>query len=68
MTDPSAQRYEELDYADVLAKDLKVMDGAAIALARDNSLPVIVFSIKEAGNIVRVLRGTAHSTTIQHLR
>lgn len=66
--DPAAQRYDELDYADVLSKDLKVMDGAAIALARDNSLPVIVFSIKEAGNIVRVLRGTAHCTTIQHVR
>lgn len=66
--DPSAVRYGELDYADVLAKDLKVMDGAAIALARDNSLPVIVFSIKEAGNIVKVLRGEAHCTTIRHLR
>ena len=66
--DPAAKRYDELDYADVLAKDLKVMDGAAIALARDNSLPVIVFSIKEAGNIVKVLRGTAHCTTIRHIR
>ena len=66
--DPSAQRYDDLDYADVLAKDLKVMDGAAIALARDNCLPVIVFSIKEAGNIVKVLRGTAHCTTIRHIR
>ena len=42
--DPGAQRYDELTYSEVLARDLKVMDGAAIALARDNGLPVIVFS------------------------
>ncbi len=47
--DPSAERYDQLTYAEVLARDLKVMDGAAIALARDNRLPVIVFSIEEPG-------------------
>lgn len=63
--DFEAKRYDELDYADVLARDLKVMDGAAIALARDNNLPVIVFSIKEAGNIVKVLRGEARCTVVR---
>jgi uridylate kinase len=62
--DPKAQRYETLTYAEVLAKDLKVMDGAAIALARDNALPVIVFSIEEPGNLLKALRGEARATTI----
>lgn len=64
-TDPNAQRYDELSYAEVLARDLRVMDGAAIALARDNKLPVIVFSIREAGNLAKVLAGTARQTTIR---
>ncbi len=64
-TDPGAERYEQLTYAEVLAKDLKVMDGAAIALARDNALPVIVFSIGEPGNLLKVLQGKARATTIQ---
>ncbi|HRN87213.1 UMP kinase [Hyphomicrobium sp.] len=62
--DPAAQRYDRLSYSDVLAKDLRVMDGAAIALARDNHLPVIVFSIDEPGNLIKVLRGTARATVI----
>ncbi len=66
--DPSAQRYDRLSYSDVLAKDLKVMDGAAIALARDNRLPVIVFSIKEEGNLLKLLRGEARATVIEERR
>ena len=50
--DPDAVRYDRLTYSEVLARDLKVMDGAAIALARDNGLPVIVFSIEEPGNLL----------------
>lgn len=64
-SDANAVRYDHLTYADVLARDLKVMDGAAIALARDNGLPVIVFSIEEAGNLLKVLRGDARATVIQ---
>ena len=63
--DPTAQRYDRLTYAEVLSKDLKVMDGAAIALARDNALPVIVFSIEEPGNLLKALRGAARQTVIQ---
>lgn len=63
--DASAVRYERLTHAEVLARDLKVMDGAAIALARDNKLPVIVFSIDEPGNLLRVLQGTARATLIE---
>ena len=62
--DPAAVRYDRLTYGDVLARDLKVMDGAAIALARDNNLPVIVFSIDEPGNLIKLLRGTARATMI----
>jgi uridylate kinase len=62
--DPKAVRYDHLTYADVLARDLKVMDGAAIALARDNNLPVIVFSIEEPGNLLKVLRGQARATIV----
>jgi uridylate kinase len=63
---PNAVRYDRVGYSEVLARDLKVMDGAAIALARDNDLPVIVFSIKEPGNILRVLRGEAHATIVSN--
>jgi uridylate kinase len=62
--DRTAKRYDRLSYADVLAHNLKVMDGAAIALARDNNLPVIVFSIEEPGNLLKVLRGEALVTVI----
>lgn len=63
--DPTAIRYDRLSYDDVLARNLQVMDGAAIALARDNRLPVIVFSIGEAGNLLNVLTGRARSTLIE---
>ena len=63
--DPNAKRYDRLTYAEVLAKDLKVMDGAAIALARDNGLPVLVFSILEPGNLLKALRGEARQTVIE---
>ncbi len=66
--DATAQRYDQLTYADVLARDLKVMDGAAIALARDNRIPVIVFSIQEEGNLLKVLRGEARATVIEERR
>ena len=62
--DPKAERFDTLTYRDVLARDLKVMDGAAIALARDNKLPVIVFSIKEEDNFSRVLNNKAVFTRV----
>ncbi len=62
--DSNATRYETLSHAEVLSKDLKVMDGAAIALARDNQLPIVVFSIDEPGNLLKVLKGTARATTV----
>jgi len=61
----NAQRYDTLSYEEVLSRDLKVMDGAAIALARDNALPVIVFSIEEPGSVAALMRGTARHTIIR---
>ena len=62
--DPSAQRYETLIYQEVLAKDLRVMDASAIALMRDNQIPIVVFSIRERGNFFKVLKGQGVFTTI----
>ena len=62
---PEAVRYDRLTYAEVLTRDLQVMDGAAVALARDNALPIVVFSIQEPGNLLRVLRGEARATVIE---
>lgn len=59
-----AKRYATLTYEEVLARDLRVMDGAAIALARDNALPVIVCSIEEPGNLLKLLKGEARATVI----
>jgi len=61
---PDAKRYDRVSYEEVLKRDLKVMDGAAIALARDNRLPIIVFSIKSQGSLALELQGEGSSTTI----
>jgi uridylate kinase len=62
--DPTAKRYERLSYFEVLAQDLKVMDASAIALMRDNAIPIVVFSIRERGSLRRVLQGEGVFTTI----
>jgi uridylate kinase len=62
--DPSAQRYETLDYQEVLAKDLRVMDASATSLMRDNQIPIVVFSIRDRGNFLKVLKGEGVYTTI----
>jgi uridylate kinase len=62
--EPGAQRYERMSYLEVLARDLKVMDASAIALMRDNGIPIVVFSIREPGNLKRVLQGEGVFTTI----
>jgi uridylate kinase len=62
--DPKAQRYERLSYQEVLAKDLRVMDSSAVSLMRDNQIPIVVFSIRERGNFLKVLKGEGVYTTI----
>ena len=59
-----AKRYDRVSYDEVLAKNLKVMDASAIALARDNNLPIIVFSLDEPGGFLGVLAGDATYTTV----
>jgi uridylate kinase len=63
--DLRAKRYEKVTFGEILAKDLRIMDPAAIALARDNDIPVVVFSIREAGNIAKVLQGKGLFTIVQ---
>ncbi len=59
-----ATRYVRLSYHEVLARDLKVMDAAAISLMRDNSIPIVVFSIQKRGGLADVLAGRGICTTI----
>ena len=60
-----AERYDRLTFSEVLAQDLKVMDAAAIAIARDNDIPIVVFSLKETGAIGRVVRGEAACSVVE---
>ena len=62
--DPKAKRFDKITFDEILAKNLRIMDPAAIALARDNEVPVVVFSIREAGNIEKALKGTGRFTII----
>ena len=55
--DPNAVKYDALSYAEVLERRLAVMDSTATCLAMDNSIPVLVFALKEPGNILRALSG-----------
>ena len=62
--DPQARRYERISHREALEKDLKVMDSTAFALARENRMPIIVFSIREPGAIAAVLRGEGRATVV----
>jgi uridylate kinase len=62
--DPQAQRFERLSYLEVLSKDLRVMDASAISLARESSIPIIVFSVHAPGAFARVLQGQGPHTII----
>ena len=61
-----AKRYESIGFNRVLADDLKVMDASAIALCRDNNIPIVVFNIRERGNLARVLGGGGTATIVQN--
>ncbi|TCP99648.1 uridylate kinase [Sphingomonas sp. PP-F2F-A104-K0414] len=65
-THPDAVRYETVTYSRVLSDDLKVMDASAIALCRDNKIPIVVFNIREPGNLAAVLAGDGVSTIVQN--
>ncbi len=62
---PEAQRYDRLTHLDVLSRDLKVMDAAAISLARENRIPILVFSLQQAGACADVIGGRGRFTIIK---
>jgi len=62
---PDATRFDTVTYDKVLANNLKVMDASAVALCRDNAIPIVVFSIRERGNVARVLAGEGVQTIVK---
>ncbi len=61
-----AKRYDHVSFNKVLADDLKVMDASAVALCRDNNIPIVVFNIREPGNLARVLSGEGDATVVSN--
>ena len=64
MVDPHATKYSKISYLQVLERQLKVMDATAISLCMDNKLPIVVFNLRKAGNIRRVVLGDPIGTTV----
>jgi uridylate kinase len=62
--DPSAKRFDKLSHSEAIQRDLKVMDSTAFALARENRMPIIVFSIREPGAVAAVLGGKGRATIV----
>ena len=62
--DPNAVRYEEISYNEVLERGLQVMDAAAVSLAKEAAIPVVVFALSEQGGFSRILKGEGRSTTV----
>lgn len=65
LLNPQAERFKELSYLDVLQKQLKVMDATAVSLCMDNNLPIIVFNLREKGNMKRILLGEDIGTIVK---
>jgi uridylate kinase len=63
-TNPDAMRYDRIGFDKVLNDNLKVMDAAAVALCRENAIPIVVFNIREEGNLARVLAGDGVATIV----
>jgi len=61
-----AKRYESITFNKVLSDHLKVMDATAVALCRDNNIPIVVFNLREQGNLARVLGGGGIATIVQN--
>jgi uridylate kinase len=61
-----AKRYETVSFDKVLSDNLKVMDATAVALCRDNNIPIVVFNVREQGNLARVLGGGGTATIVQN--
>jgi uridylate kinase len=65
MIDKSATKYDDISFMHVLERRLKVMDATAISLCMDNKLPIVVFNLRTAGNVRRVIMGDAVGTTVR---
>ena len=63
--DPTATKYDEISYKDVLEQDLKVMDSTATSLCKDNNIPLQVFAISDPENIVRIIKGEKIGTVVE---
>ena len=63
--DPEAQRYDKLNYLEVLSRDLRVMDASAVSLMRENAIPIVVFSIRTPGALNQVIHGEGTYTVIE---
>lgn len=66
MKDPNATRYDKITYIDVLTKDLRVMDATAISLARENDIPIVVFSVKDKGNFAKAVASEGNFTIVSN--
>ena len=64
--DPTATKYDEITYQEVLEKDLKVMDSTSTALCKDNNIPLVVFGIADPENIVRAVKGEKIGTIVKN--
>jgi uridylate kinase len=64
MLDPTATKYDTISYLQVIERRLKVMDSTAITLCMDNRLPIVVFNLRKAGNIRKVILGEPIGTTV----
>jgi uridylate kinase len=65
LREPGAKRFDRLTYLEVLERNLKVMDSTAISMCKDNNLPIIVFNLRETGNIRRAVMGEPIGTRVE---
>ena len=63
--DPTAEKFDEITYLDILNRDLKVMDATATSLCKENNIPLLVFAISEPENIVKAVKGEKVGTIVQ---
>ncbi len=62
--DKKAKRFDKISYIDVLTKNLRVMDATAISLARENNIPIVIFSVRQKGNFAKVAAGEGKFTVV----
>jgi uridylate kinase len=64
LINPDAVKFSEIGYSEVLSRNLRVMDASAVAMCRDNKMPILVFNLTVRGNIMRMTTGEAIGTLI----